>query len=601
MKSSIYVSLLTLRLLAASNVAFSSPLPPSEAAALEAHRAGLLARAGPVYYDVSQQPDTVPDPAPKNETKTAPLYSAPSTNSSSRSSAPTATPSSKPPKPAPPPKPPVEENCGPALPGWAFTPENWKAAKVDENIQTFINGGVDTEGMRWPKMVGSFAHQLGIAMLNTENYNCSLENPCKTVLNCEEVGRPHVSDGGFTRSKWGYFALNSLQNLNSQMSGAYASFGDAEAGIAARVLDMQVYGKKPPDFLNLRNALLGIGAILGVAGGLFPLALPSAAAIAGAVGATSGALPAIGGFFAHSTVNVDANANAKQFGTFIASAFNEMRKSLDFFATDTFEGRAVNGVYLYDLLFGGVWAQPQIDVPISDIANKTGTDLLARGVNSLWTKSKIYVTFVDLLDDASKSKCTADISGPQVTKYCADGGVYYLYRFDEDGHHRGHLDKPWGMDELNKIDLQPAWATEGSAKSFRVSQKLGGDGYNYDQEKGTDQILRDGSKSGIQSLADSAGRLAGSWDIAVCDMGTWGKNWNYDYVSDPGREGNHPMPCMCGPGGKDTAAFAKKAQMENFDTLPDWCGDQMNGDDSFVWPEGVTRVEYGWASVDKDD
>ncbi len=216
---------------------------------------------------------------------------------------------------------------------------------------------------------------------------------------------------------------------------------------------------------------------------------------------------------------------------------------------------------------------------------------MARGINALWKKSKIFVTFVDLKDDVRGTKCKADRSGPQITKFCDDGGVYYLYRFDERGDHRGGLDKPWGMDKLEEYGLHPSWVTESSAKSYRASTN----GYNFDQKAGAQRILTTASKSGIAQFNNRAGRIPGTWTIPVCDMGTY-TDWNQDFISDPpsGNQFSSPLPCMCGPGGSRTAAFVKEAQMENFDTLTDWCWQQTR---SVEWPKGVEEIDYGFSKV----
>ena len=71
----------------------------------------------------------------------------------------------------------------------------------------------------------------------------------------------------------------------------------------------------------------------------------------------------------------------------------------------------------------------------------------------------------------SNTNNTNDTSGPSQTRYFSegDGGVYYTYlyvyvsskmmipeliqcRYHEDGVLKGHLDKPWGVDQLNASD-----------------------------------------------------------------------------------------------------------------------------------------------------
>lgn len=48
-----------------------------------------------------------------------------------------------------------------------------------------------------------------------------------------------------------------------------------------------------------------------------------------------------------------------------------------------------------------------------------------------------------------------------------------------------------------------------------------------------------------------------------------------------------------GPAGNETAAWAKAAGMENFETLYQTCKLELL-DDSFKWPDGVDEVDFGW-------
>ena len=45
-----------------------------------------------------------------------------------------------------------------------------------------------------------------------------------------------------------------------------------------------------------------------------------------------------------------------------------------------------------------------------------------------------------------------DLSGPQMSKYCDDGGVYYTYNFIERGAGLGNVGLPWGAENLSKAD-----------------------------------------------------------------------------------------------------------------------------------------------------
>ncbi|KAI9876348.1 MAG: hypothetical protein M1830_006697 [Pleopsidium flavum] len=483
--------------------------------------------------------------------------------------------------------------CGPQVPSWPLTTFNWNAAKTDENLRIWRKGGLDTEGTRWMPLTSTatqqFSNQLGVELLNTAAWNCSIETPCDAdIIDCQKTGfYPATgSTAGFKQSKWGYFALDALVNVNARSSSVYQSLQDAEANLANLQLDLgSKFGKQSSDQPDLQETLLGLSLSSGSLVASWDQRLhllPDWRSIM----STPDQRP-------QNISNARFSnplANPAKYGEFIASFSAWLRGQLDFSAGNLFKGALVGGYYIEDALAGGAWVARDTTAQASTSANLK-LELMARGINALWKKSKIWVTFIDLKDDVSGTKCEADKTRPQITKYCDDGGVYYLYRFDEHGNHDGALDKPWGMEDLSSVGLNPAWVTESSAKSYRASQN----GYNYDQKIGTQRILATASKSGIAQFNNRAGRLPGTWTIPVCDMGTYTK-WNQDYISNPasGETYSSPLPCICGPGGSRTAAFTKEAQMTNFDTLIDWCYQQTR---SIDWPAGVDKIDYGFKSI----
>jgi len=80
--------------------------------------------------------------------------------------------------------------CGPHVPSWPLTPFNWNAAKTDENLRIWRKGGLDTEGTRWVPLTSTatqqFSNQLGVELLNTAAWNCSIETPCDAdIIDCQ--------------------------------------------------------------------------------------------------------------------------------------------------------------------------------------------------------------------------------------------------------------------------------------------------------------------------------------------------------------------------------------------------------------------------------
>lgn len=130
-------------------------------------------------------------------------------------------------------------------------------------------------------------------------------------------------------------------------------------------------------------------------------------------------------------------------------------------ATDNFLAELMNGVDFADpaggwptlalMLSGGAWVSPATgsNVSVADTSKLLKNDLIQRGINLLWSGTKTWVTFVDLNDDAQQTKCWADTNGWQASKYCADGGVYYLYFFKETGNLNGYVTYPYGADQMS--------------------------------------------------------------------------------------------------------------------------------------------------------
>ena len=349
-----------------------------------------------------------------------------------------------------------------------------------------------------------------------------------------------------------------------------------------------------------------IGEVMGaaVAGGVL-----------GGVGAiTSTALSTTGGFIGISLANGgQLDAKAATFGAYMSNIFNSTSAAVDTLVSNMMQGQAVNGPAggdptILGILDSGGWVNSSAitnpALSITQITDLLRQDLIQRGINYIWGQSKIWVTFANLNDDAAGTICQADKNGWQASKTCADGGVYYLYRFNEDGNLEGHLDYPWGADKMTNspFNLNPAWVTQSSAASFRA-QNGGVGGFNYDQTQppaNLSDILTTVSKT--QSLS-SLSALAGVWNISVCDMGTH-NDWNADFTQKPLTTQNQEykdgalsffFPCCCGPQCTQTHDFIQSSQMENFKTIYETCQTQMTL--CSAWPPGVDSIDFGDAGT----
>ena len=290
--------------------------------------------------------------------------------------------------------------------------------------------------------------------------------------------------------------------------------------------------------------------------------------------------------------------------------FNSTAGAVDQLVSRLMNGLAVNAApgtadpTLFGILEGGYWVNSTVitnpNLSITAMTEVMRDDLIQRGINYIWSQSKIYVTFADLNDDASGTKCQADKNGWQASKTCADGGVYYLYRFNEDGHLIGHLDYPWGADKMtdSPFEIQPSWVTKSSAASYRA-QNGGVGGFNYDQTTPPTNLTDVLTEVGQSGTLDGLHTLPGVWNISVCDMGTH-NDWNGDFTQKPMVTENKDnlsffFPCCCGPQCTQTPDFIKSAQMENFKTIYDTCKTQLTLCEA--WPPGVTSIDFGKAGV----
>ncbi|KAI4246913.1 MAG: hypothetical protein L6R42_009758, partial [Xanthoria sp. 1 TBL-2021] len=115
-------------------------------------------------------------------------------------------------------------------------------------------------------------------------------------------------------------------------------------------------------------------------------------------------------------------------------------------------------------------------------------------------------------------------SGPQDSKYCADGGIYYTYNSIEEWRH--YVSYPWGGNLLQeKLGINLTWVTEASAKSYRLAKRKAIDPVNVTGAIGTETFLAEAVKdNGIKvALLNQVRRYPGTWTLPICDASTWEK------------------------------------------------------------------------------
>ena len=97
------------------------------------------------------------------------------------------------------------------------TQSNWDNYATDQNIHTFIAGGLDEFGVPWIGLDWTdsrdFSDAIGHQMLALDNYECNLESPCNYPLDCSKIGNWLILGLGqqVLRLPWVGLMVESLQ------------------------------------------------------------------------------------------------------------------------------------------------------------------------------------------------------------------------------------------------------------------------------------------------------------------------------------------------------------------------------------------------------
>ena len=105
----------------------------------------------------------------------------------------------------------------------------------------------------------------------------------------------------------------------------------------------------------------------------------------------------------------------------------------------------INRTYLY----GGPYISGEIDLSV--LTWFLRTDMTARAINNVWNSYSAYVSFTRLGDPMygnSTPACDAHLAGPQQTKYCGVGGVFYTYMLSQGDMDNGAWSPPKSDNDL---------------------------------------------------------------------------------------------------------------------------------------------------------
>ena len=333
-------------------------------------------------------------------------------------------------------------------------PSNWQDLGVDANLQIFLAGGIDNQGIPWTGLQNrTLSAAIGAQMLNEEGYSCSLEDTCTTQIGCERIGSYSFLPFGqpVLNLVWVYLVVEAFQNINQQLSNQYKAIDVSAIDSALATFNIDDFYPQPKAPSGLLDALIGLGTIFSIVGGFVPV-------FGGGLSAAGAILPAVSSFLGNSiTASADPNIVQESFAPLVEQVINNLVGALDNAASKLFDGDSINGVTIVDMMKGGYWVNSTSLEPLSDITNQMTIEILSRSIDSLWkipTHNKMWVLFSDLGDgNNSTAKCNTDNSGPPDSKYCADGGVYYTYNFIETGHLSGYLGYPWGATKLSEFNI----------------------------------------------------------------------------------------------------------------------------------------------------
>ncbi|KAG8530182.1 uncharacterized protein KY384_005665 [Bacidia gigantensis] len=498
-------------------------------------------------------------------------------------------------------------------PLWDLTVKSW-STPTDDSIRAFIQGGDDSDtheatpdGVWWSGLSEgeSFTKALGIQLLGVGNFDCNLENPCKQNLVCTDVGSRTalLLQKTVLPSLWGYIVIASVLNINQQLNNVWVALGAAAASTALDNFNIDDFYPTPDTDPGIGSILAGLGPILGLFSGIEPFGP--------AIGAGGNVLSAFSSYLSESiSQSKDPDLAQKLFAPRAKAIYRQFGTALDKASLFIFNGSIVPSEPAFnitDMMSNGTWVDSMTALtPVSDLELNINIEITSRSINELWNtfpNNKRWVLYVNLNDINTNASCVADMTGPPDSKYCADEGVYYTYNFiPKDGQHQGVVGYPWGGQKLSEVGLNLTWVTEASARSYRLAKQTGTDPFNFSYPLSNATLLTQALyPEGCQDFDICAGRYAGSWTLPVCDASDWGKPWNFNYNnSDFGKPRGDSLSDQTwdgGPGGSETAAWAKAAGMAdpNFDTYYDKCSIALTSD--FQWPSEISSVDLGFGDL----
>ena len=335
-----------------------------------------------------------------------------------------------------------------------LTAANWVGASTDDNLQALIRGGADTDGVFWQPL-GFEGRGFATAFIDQVanlKVQCDPSVGCDGLsFSCSTVGsRDTPNYGQVIYSRWAFFVLRALQNIAIHFQKQREAISEATLQSALKSFSLEPFYPKPQGGISLSDVLNGFGSALGVVSGFSPIFSTGIS-----LGGT--ALRQVGKYLEDDLAQAKLDKIAVQaFTATLSEVYNQSLRTVERVAVDLFNGESIGGVNITDMMKAGSWVDPTAIQSVGDAARQMKIEILSRGINALWKiphGNKMWVLFVDTNDaGGSTQNCDLNKDGPQNSKYCGDGGVYYTYNFVEDDGN-GYVYYPWGSDQLATWDL----------------------------------------------------------------------------------------------------------------------------------------------------
>ena len=350
---------------------------------------------------------------------------------------------------------------------WGLDKETWLDARTDENIQTFIEGGPDTSGVFFPGLPEGkslIAGLLEIFQDGTLGFQCSLLScPHITDFSCGSIGTAFTDNGSpLFRSRWAFFTLNAFFNIHNYLQAQWDAIGRARSNAGLDVFAIQDFWKKPDQESSLVNVFTGIAMMFAV----LAILVPEAGAVY--AGTASGLVAGANTFYERSLSSTDDKYPFVQAQQNITRLLESIWDKVDIAMSSLFDGLfqgfpLPGGLTLPNLMRNGAWAiAPNLEKAGIAAKDLMQAEVRSRVINAVWqipNYNKMWVLFVDLGDiNNDTTQCRHNDDGPQATKHCADGGVYYAYNwdFEEGTDDNGFVTYPWGLpNSLRALEIDP--------------------------------------------------------------------------------------------------------------------------------------------------